>query len=114
VTATGATAAGARPTSPVAASVAQPEVKIDTTKQYKVQSGDSLYKISLKLYGKSTYVDRIYEANKQTIGADPKKLKLGMILELPEKPAAGGLASPRDNSTSTLSSGPNFADDQAK
>jgi len=102
-----------RPTSPVAASVAQ-DVKIDTTRQYKVQSGDSLYKISLKLYGKSTYVDRIYDANKQSIGADPKKLKLGMILELPEKPAAAGLASPRENSTSTLSGGPNFGEDQAK
>lgn len=60
------------------------EAKIDPSKQYKVQSGDSLYKISVKLYGKSTYVDKIYEKNKAAIGADPKKLKLGMILELPE------------------------------
>lgn len=76
------------------------EVKIDPSKQYKVQSGDSLYKISVKLYGKSTYVDKIYEKNKAAIGADPKKLKLGMILELPEavgaasaKSAAEGLVS---------------------
>ena len=64
-----------------------PDVKIDTTHQYQVQSGDSLYKISLKVYGKSTYVEKIYELNKGTIGSDPKKLKLGMVLELPEKTA---------------------------
>jgi nucleoid-associated protein YgaU len=68
----------------VAASIAQ-DVKIDTTHQYRVQSGDSLYKISLKVYGKSTYVEKIYDLNKATIGSDPKKLKLGMVLELPEK-----------------------------
>jgi nucleoid-associated protein YgaU len=98
---------------PTSAAAAQSDVKIDQAKQYKVQSGDSLYKISLKLYGKSSYVDRIYEANKQTIGSDPKKLKLGMILNLPERPATP-LASPADGTTSTLSEGPNFADDQAK
>jgi nucleoid-associated protein YgaU len=68
------------------ASISQ-DVKIDTTHQYQVQSGDSLYKISLKVYGKSTYVEKIYELNKTTIGLDPKKLKLGMVLELPEKAA---------------------------
>jgi nucleoid-associated protein YgaU len=63
------------------------DVKIDTTHQYRVQSGDSLYKISLKVYGKSTSVEKIYDLNKGTIGSDPKKLKLGMVLELPEKTA---------------------------
>jgi nucleoid-associated protein YgaU len=65
------------------------EVKIDPTKQYRVQSGDSLYKISQKVYGKPTYVEAIYEKNRQQIGANPTKLKLGMILELPEKVAGG-------------------------
>jgi nucleoid-associated protein YgaU len=65
------------------------DVKIDPTKQYRVQSGDSLYKISQKVYGKPTYVEAIYEKNRQQIGANPTKLKLGMILELPEKVVGG-------------------------
>jgi LysM repeat protein len=77
----------------VAASISQ-DVKIDTTHQYRVQSGDSLYKISLKVYGKSTYVEKIYDLNKGTIGSDPKKLKLGMVLELPEKTAVATTGNP--------------------
>src|SRR5207244_11694203 len=60
--------------------------KIDSTKEYKVQPGDSLYRISVKLYGKSELSDKIYELNKAAIGADPAKLKLGMILKLPQPP----------------------------
>ena len=67
------------------------DVKIDPARQYKVVSGDSLYKISMKVYGKSGYTDRIYEANKALIGPNPTKLKVGMILELPDK--AGTIAS---------------------
>ncbi|MDB5321344.1 MAG: Peptidoglycan-binding LysM [Phycisphaerales bacterium] len=84
--------ASERPTG-VVASVVQ-DVKIDPKTQYQVQSGDSLYKISLKVYGKSTFVERIYEKNKAAIGSDPKKLKLGMILELPEKATVAAVASP--------------------
>jgi nucleoid-associated protein YgaU len=78
------------------------DVKIDPKTQYQVQSGDSLYKISLKIYGKPTFVERIYEKNKALIGSDPKKLKLGMILELPDKSAAA-VASPRQETTSQAS-----------
>ena len=31
-------------------------------------------------------MDALYEANKQAIGPDPRKLKLGMVLKLPEQP----------------------------
>jgi nucleoid-associated protein YgaU len=48
----------------------------------------------MKLYGKSGYVERIYEKNKALIGSDPKKLKLGMILELPEKTTVAAAHSP--------------------
>jgi len=72
------------------------EPKIDPTRQYKVQSGDSLYKIAAKLYGKGTYADRIYERNKALIGSDPKRLKLGAVLELPEQPT---LALPGNNTS---------------
>ncbi|HYE21315.1 MAG TPA: LysM peptidoglycan-binding domain-containing protein [Tepidisphaeraceae bacterium] len=71
------------------ASPAAPDVRIDTTRQYKVQQNDSLYKIASKLYGKGTMADKLYERNKAAIGPDPKRLKLGMILDLPEAPLAG-------------------------
>lgn len=80
---------------------AEPEVKIDPSKQYRVQGGDSLYKIALKVYGKSSYLDKIYEKNKALIGADNKHLKPGMILELPEKGATAA-AAPSDSTTSSL------------
>jgi nucleoid-associated protein YgaU len=57
-----------------------------TSKQYRVQASDSLYKISVKLYGKGSMADKIYQLNKQTIGEDPHKLKVGQVLELPEPP----------------------------
>ncbi len=59
---------------------------IDPAKEYRVQPNDSLYKISIKLYGNGTYVDRIYQMNQQTIGSNPAHLKLGMVLRLPEVP----------------------------
>lgn len=62
--------------------------RIDSARQYRVQSGESLYRISMKLYGDGRHVDAIYQRNKQQIGADPARLKLGMILELPEPPTA--------------------------
>ena len=67
------------------------EQKVDQSKEYKVQPGDSLYKISVKLYGKSEMQTKIYELNKEQIGADPAKLKLGAVLKLPSPPtvAAG-------------------------
>lgn len=93
-------AANERP--PVVASIVE-DSKFDPKTQYQVQSGDSLYKISMKLYGKSGYVERIYEKNKALIGSDPKKLKLGMVLELPEKTtmAAAGSAAHQEASDET-------------
>ena len=59
---------------------------IDASKQYRVVPGDSLHKISQKLYGKSDRADRIYDLNKKSIGEDPAKLKVGQVLDLPEAP----------------------------
>ena len=69
---------------------------IDPKTQYKVEQNDSLYKIAEKLYGDGTRMDALYEANKQSIGPDPRKLKLGMILKLPEQPtvASAGREAP--------------------
>lgn len=56
-------------------------------REYRVRSNDSLYKISMKLYHTPNKIDAIYQLNKSTIGPDPEKLKLDMLLKLPEPPA---------------------------
>lgn len=61
--------------------------KLDEKTEYRVESGDNLNKISAKLYGAANRWEKIYEANKALIGADPKNLKVGMILKLPEAPS---------------------------
>jgi nucleoid-associated protein YgaU len=52
---------------------------------YEVQSGDTLLTISEQEYGDATQWRKIYDANKDTIGADPDKLKIGMKLKIPPK-----------------------------
>lgn len=64
-----------------------PAVKLDEKTEYRVESGDNLNKISAKLYGAANRWEKIYEANKTLIGADPKNLKVGMVLKLPEAPS---------------------------
>lgn len=61
---------------------------IDTTRQYRVQPGDTLHQISQKLYGKTKYWAAIYDLNKQAIGPDAGKIKVGMVLDLPQIPTA--------------------------
>jgi len=65
---------------------AKADTKIDPKSQYKVEPDDNLSRISAKLYGSTAKAKSIYEANKDTIGADPGKLKLGTVLKLPEPP----------------------------
>lgn len=55
-----------------------------TGKTYKVVSGDSLRKIAQKTLGSQGQWEKIYELNKKAIGSDPAKLKVGMVLQLPE------------------------------
>ncbi|HTL27799.1 MAG TPA: LysM peptidoglycan-binding domain-containing protein, partial [Tepidisphaeraceae bacterium] len=59
---------------------------IDSKSEYRVVTGDSLQKISTKLYGKADQWEKIYDANKDKIGADPAKLKLNTVLKLPSPP----------------------------
>ncbi|HET6250842.1 MAG TPA: LysM peptidoglycan-binding domain-containing protein [Tepidisphaeraceae bacterium] len=77
---------GTRATEPRAHAAAAP-ASIDPKTQYRVQSSDSLYKISIKLYHSPNQVDAIYQLNKDQIGTDPAKLKLNMVLKLPAPPA---------------------------
>ena len=62
---------------------------------YKVESGDNLYRIARKLYGSPKLAETIYELNKDRIGPDKTKLKLGMVLDLPQSPSASATASSR-------------------
>jgi nucleoid-associated protein YgaU len=59
---------------------------VDPKTQYVVQTGDSLHKIALKLYGNSQKWEAIYAMNKDQIGADPARLKLHSVLKLPDAP----------------------------
>jgi nucleoid-associated protein YgaU len=81
------------------------DVKIDPTRQYRVVTGDSLYKIGLKLYRNGQMGERIYEANRATIGSDPKRLKLGMILQLPEPPASAAGAATGERAATPVGTG---------
>lgn len=74
----------AAPRTPASPAAAAPS--LDPKAEYRVESGDSLYKISMKLYGKPDRADKIYELNKPTIGENPAKLKVGAVLKLPEAP----------------------------
>jgi nucleoid-associated protein YgaU len=51
---------------------------------YTVKSGDSLYAIAKRLLGSGRKADSIYALNKDVIGPDKSKLKLGEVLKLPE------------------------------
>lgn len=57
---------------------------IDSRTEYRVDTGDSLYRISMQVYGTPRMIDRIYEANRAAIGPDQDRLRLGMILKLPQ------------------------------
>ena len=80
-------AATAAPVAPaVATPVSTPVAPIDAKTQYRVQSGDSLYRIAVRLYGNGNLGEKIYDINKDLIGPDPAKLKPGQILKLPQAP----------------------------
>ena len=80
----------ASPASSPAAVVAAPTPSAATTsadsdQTYEVKSGDTLLTISEEVYGDATKWRKIYDANKDLIGADPDKLKLEMKLKIPPK-----------------------------
>jgi len=52
---------------------------------YEVQSGDTLLSIADQFYGDTAQWRRVYDANKDVIGSDPDKLKIGMKLKIPPK-----------------------------
>jgi nucleoid-associated protein YgaU len=72
---------------PAAARQVAAPAPVDPKTEYRVGPGDNLHKIAVKLYGKAGKADELYELNKAKIGEDSARLKLGMVLKLPEAPS---------------------------
>lgn len=52
-------------------------------KTYTVQGGDCLYNIAKKYYGDGSQYTKIYNANKDVIGANPNLIYVGQVLTIP-------------------------------
>ena len=73
------------PSSSTVNTVSQPTLVIEeprSSQAYVVKKGDSLYAISEKIYGDSSYVNAIYSANRDTLKSK-NSLKVGQTLRLP-------------------------------
>ena len=70
------------PVEPAAPAAVAP-APLNPKTEYRVQAGDSLYKIAVHLFNNGQYAEKIYDLNKPIIGPDPAKLKVGMVLNLP-------------------------------
>lgn len=59
---------------------------------YTVRAGDSLFSIAQRAYGNGAKWPIIYAANRQTIGANPNVLRIGVVLAIPTlSPTAGNI-----------------------
>lgn len=56
-----------------------------TPSTYTVQSGDSLYRISSRVYNTGAHWRRIFEANRDQLSS-PSELRPGMVLRIPPNP----------------------------
>jgi nucleoid-associated protein YgaU len=68
------------------AALTQSKADLDPTTSYRVQPSDTLEGIARKLYGDGQQWQRLYDANKDAIGANPARLKVDMVLRLPQPP----------------------------
>ena len=59
--------------------------KSGTAETYTVVEGDTLSKVAEKFYGNSERYKKLYDANKDAIGPDPDKIKVGQVLTIPPK-----------------------------
>jgi nucleoid-associated protein YgaU len=80
---------------PDEASAVTASATIDSRTQYEVQPNDSLYRISMKLYGKADHVNKLYDDNKDVIGSDPRRLNVHMVLKLIDPPTSDAGAGAR-------------------
>ena len=58
---------------------------MSTTSVYTVKSGDSLFKISARVYGNGAYWKPILDANRDQLSG-PQSLRPGMVLRIPPNP----------------------------
>ena len=63
--------------------MASPPVQTDEV--YVVQPGDTLWVISVNVYGTGTLWQVIFEANRDILD-DPSRLRPGQVLKIPPKP----------------------------
>ncbi len=69
-----------------AASVGQPAPVVETKEEltdYKVQKGETLQKISLKLYGTTKKWKKLFDLNKDMLKS-PNKIRPGMVIKVPK------------------------------
>ncbi|MEB3220779.1 MAG: LysM peptidoglycan-binding domain-containing protein [Candidatus Sericytochromatia bacterium] len=59
-----------------------------------VQPGDSLSAIAARVLGSAGRWRELHEANRDRIGDDPRKLRVGQALRIPGAPASGAVAPP--------------------
>ncbi len=59
-------------------------VRVRLPATYTVQAGDSLWTVSVSLYGEPGMVEEIYAANRNVMSS-PNTLSVGMVLAVPEK-----------------------------
>ena len=71
--------------SPPSGSPTQASTSSGPGEEYEVKAGDTLLLISQQFYGDVSQWRKIYDANRDVIGADPDKLALGMKLKIPPK-----------------------------
>lgn len=71
----------------------RPTVEVETPpedpwREYVVQAGDSLSRISSRMYGTSQHVDLIFEANRERLRLrSPDSIREGQTLMIPPKPS---------------------------
>lgn len=58
---------------------------LPAARTYRVKAGDSLYVIAKDVLGDAARWGELFELNKQTLGNDPNRLKVGQTLTLPPK-----------------------------
>ena len=54
-------------------------------KTYQVRTGDSFYRIARTVLGDSKRWKELYELNRKVVRDDPKTLRPGQVLTLPER-----------------------------
>jgi len=79
--------AASSPSTPPSAIPAGAKEPVAGPGEYKVKSGDSLSTIAKDQLGSESHWELIAKANEDKLEGKPNRLKVGMILRIPEKPA---------------------------